>query len=330
MTRPSPAGAEIHYTFEAHRVELTGYCYRMLGAAADAEDAVQETMVRAWRARERYDGERASVRTWLFAIATNVCSDMLRGRARRAVAMDLGPAARPGSPIGEPLPPEAWIQPVHDDRVIAAGGDPAEVTVARETIRLAFVAALQHLPPRQRAVLILRDVLAWTSAEVAALLGVTVASVNSALQRARATMGDRVPADPPAPLEAAHRDLIDRYAAAFERYDVEALVTLLREDATMSMPPFRWWLRGRTHIREALLHSDFCKGSRLLPTTANGHPAFGHYLPAGRDGAPAGPGRHRPWALIVAEPRDGRLAALHSYLDAAPDLPRFGLPAFLP
>ncbi|MFC6081754.1 sigma-70 family RNA polymerase sigma factor [Sphaerisporangium aureirubrum] len=333
---PATRDAEPEIALEAHRVELTGYCYRMLGSAADAEDAAQETMVRAWRGRERYDAGRASVRTWLFAIATNICTDMLRGRARRAIAVDLGPAARPGTPLGEPLPPGAWVTPVPDDRVIATGGDPAEVAVARETIRLAFVAALQHLPPRQRAVLILRDVLAWTAAEVAALLGTTVVSVNSALRRARATLDQRSPAGPPGPLDAARRDLLSRYAAAFERYDVAALVALLHEDATTSMPPFPWWLRGPADIARSLSHSDFCRGSRLLPTTANGRPAFGHYIPAGRvpgDPAPgpAGtPGGYRPWALIVVEPRGDRIAALTTFLDAATDLPRFGLPAFLP
>jgi RNA polymerase sigma-70 factor (ECF subfamily) len=214
---------------------------------------------------------------------------------------------------------------VPDGRVIAMGGDPAEVAIARETIRLAFVAALQHLPPRQRAVLILRDVLAWTSVEVAGLLGATVASVNSALQRARATLDQRAPAPSgPPPPDGAQRELADRYAAAFERYDVEALVALLHEDATMTMPPFRWWLRGRADIRQALLHSDFCTGSRLLPTTASGRPAFGHYIPDGPDGG------HRPWALIVLEPHAGRVAAATSFLDAATELPRFGLPAFLP
>ncbi|GAA1256003.1 sigma-70 family RNA polymerase sigma factor [Sphaerisporangium rubeum] len=330
MTRPGATAVAPEHAFAAHRVELTGFCYRMIGSAADAEDAVQETMVRAWRAWDRYDEARASVRTWLFAIAANVCADMLRGRARRAVPMDLGPAARPGSPVGEPLPAHAWVQPVHDDRVIGTGGDPADVVVARESIRLAFVAALQRLPPRQRAVLILRDVLAWTSAEVVTLLGGTVASVNSALQRARATMRDHLPAGPPPPPDPVRAELSRRYAAAFERHDVEALVALLHEDATMSMPPFPWWLRGVADIRQALLHSDFCRGSRLLPTAANGCAAFGHYVPADRDGVSEGPGRHRPWALIVVEARDGRFAAVHSFLDAAHDLPRFGLPAFLP
>src|SRR4051794_22164819 len=229
-------------TFEAYRGELTGYAYRMLGAAFEAEDAVQETLVRAWRAG--HDPARASVRTWLYAIATNVCLDMLRSAQRRARAMDLGPAAEPGPDLGAPLPSTAWVQPLPDG--IA---DPADLATRRESIRLAFVAALQQLPPRQRAVLILREVLAFSAAEVAELLDTPGASANSALQRARATIRRPDPAEPPA---AEHRDLLARYVDAFERYDIAALTALLHEDATTSMPPFTWWLRGRDHIAAAL------------------------------------------------------------------------------
>nr|BFE82110.1 hypothetical protein GCM10020093_047110 [Planobispora longispora] len=237
--------------FEPFRGELVGYCYRLLGSGFEAEDAVQETLLRAWRSSGRYDERRASPRTWLYSIATNVCLDMLRSAQRRALAMDLSRAADAGADIGAPLPEGAWVQPVPDGLVLPADGDPEETAVRRETIRLAFIAALQHLPPRQRAVLILRDVLAWKAEEVAHLLETTVASVTSALQRARATLRaiDTVPGEPFRPSDPAQRELLARYCAAFERHDVAALVALLHEDATMSMPPFAWWLRGRDRIR---------------------------------------------------------------------------------
>jgi RNA polymerase sigma-70 factor (ECF subfamily) len=232
---------------ELFRAELVGYCYRMLGSAFEAEDAVQETLVRAWRSLDRYDRTRAPLRSWLYAIATNIWLDMLRSAQRRARAMDLGPAAATGPDLGVPLPDTAWVEPIADGRVLRADGDPAELAVQRETVRLAFVAALQHLPPRQRAVVILRDVLCWKAEEVARLLVTTVASVTSALQRARTTLRTIPvgPAEPFQPMDPAQRRLLTRYCAAFERYDVETLVSLLHEDATMSMPPFPWWLRGR-------------------------------------------------------------------------------------
>ncbi|MGW2152151.1 sigma-70 family RNA polymerase sigma factor [Nonomuraea sp. NPDC001699] len=289
---------------EHHRVELTGYCYRMLGSGFEAEDAVQETFVRAWRT---YQAGRGPLRPWLFRLATSVCLDMLRGPQRRARAMDLGPAARPGDPLGEPLAGDAWVWPVPDDRVLPA--DPAELAVARESVRLAFVAALQRLPARQRAVLILRDVLKWQAAEVAGLLEMSVASVNSALQRARA----RLPAVTPEDAEVDER-LLDRYVSAFERYDVDALVSLLREDATMSMPPFAWWLRGREAIRAVLVAAAApCDGTRLLPARANGAPAFAQY----RDG--------KAFALVVLEIGGGVVTGMTTFLD--PGLvSSFGLP----
>ncbi|MDA8371459.1 MAG: sigma-70 family RNA polymerase sigma factor [Nocardiopsaceae bacterium] len=316
--------AELERWLARHREELTGYCYRMLASGFDAEDAVQETILRAWRAFERFDAGRATLRSWLYTIATNICFDMLRGARRRARATDMGPAAQVGAPLGAPLPEDAWVQPLPDGRVLPEGGDPAELAVVRETTRLAFVAVLQHLPPRQRAVLILRDVLCWTAAEVAELLGATVASVNSALQRARSTIRAHEidPADPFQPLDKAQQDLLARYCAAFERYDVERLVSLLHEDATMSMPPFAWWLRGRAEIRRALLGSDgTCRDSRLVPTAANGSPAFAQYIPAGPGGA------YQPWALQVIEVRSGRITAMVSFLDAARLFPLFGVPA---
>ncbi|MEO3886144.1 sigma-70 family RNA polymerase sigma factor [Nonomuraea sp. B5E05] len=297
---------DVEEELEHHRVALTGYCYRMLGSGFEAEDAVQETFVRAWRT---YDAARGGLRTWLFHLATNVCFDMLRGPQRRARAMDLGPAATPGDALGEPLPPSRWIQPVPDAKVL----DPAELAVTRETVRLAFVAALQHLPPRQRAVLILRDVLTWSAAETAALLSTTVPSVNSALQRARAKLPPAEEAD-----ETVDEGLLARYVSAFERYDVAALVSLLHEDATSSMPPFAWWLRGREHIHMVLTAAAAsgdapCAGSRLLPVRANGSPAFGQYL------------NGEPFALVVLDVAGGRIASETTYLD--PGLfPFFGLP----
>ncbi|MET7426087.1 RNA polymerase subunit sigma-70 [Dactylosporangium sp. NPDC005555] len=261
---------------DAHRTELTGYCYRMLGSAFDAEDAVQETMLRAWRAADRFDERRATLRTWLYSIATNVCLDALRAAGRRALAVDLAPAGTPGGGFGAPLPETAFVSPVPDARVLPA--DPADLAVRRETIRLAFVAALQVLPPKQRAVLILRDVLAWSAAEVAALLDASVPSVNSALQRARAALPS-VPAQRQPDLD---QDLLDRYVHAFTNHDVDTLVSLLHRDATMSMPPFSWWLSGRDAIEATLRASDACRGDVLIQVRANGGPAFGQY----RDGSP--------------------------------------------
>ena len=246
-----PAPGEVDARLEAHRIELTAYCYRMLGSAFEAEDAVQDTMVRAWKSIERFEG-RSSLRSWLYKIATNVCFDMLDGRQRRALPMDMGPA-QPADPalLGSPLPEVTWLQPVPDSRVVPADGDPAEVAELRETIRLAFVATLQHLPPRQRAVLILREVLQWPAADVADLLGTTIASVNSALQRARATLAanDVTSFDEAKPLDDAQRHLLDRYVDAFERYDMNALTELLTEDASWSMPPYALWLQTHDDIR---------------------------------------------------------------------------------
>jgi RNA polymerase sigma-70 factor, ECF subfamily len=306
------------------RVELIGYCYRMLGSAFEAEDAVQETLVRAWRHLDRYDADRAPLRSWLYTIATNVCLDMLRSAQRRARAMDLGPSSSAGAPLGAPLPESTWVQPIPDSRVLPAGGDPAELAVQRETIRLAFVAALQHLPPRQRAVLLLREVLCWTAEEVARLLDTTVASVTSALQRARSTLAaSRIqPAERFRPMDQAQQELLARYCDAFERYDVQTLVSLLHEDATMSMPPFAWWLRGRDEIRRALLGAGRpCDGARLVPTVANGSPAFGQYQPSGPEGS------YEPFALVVIEVAEGLITETTTFLDAERLFPLFDLPA---
>ncbi len=263
-------------------MELTAYCYRMLGSASEAEDAVQDTLIRAWRGYSRFEG-RSALRSWLYRIATNVCLDMLSGRERRARPMDLGPARAPEEANLHTLPEATWIEPV-PDRLVLTDGDPAEVTVARETIRLAFIAALQHLPARQRAVLILCEVLRWHASEVAELLETSVASVNSALQRARATLAGRDvrDTDRPRPLSDADRVLLDRYVQAFERYDMDELTSLIREDATQSMPPFDLWLAGREDIFEWWLGPGIgCRGSRMMPTVAaNGSPAFGQYKPS--------------------------------------------------
>jgi RNA polymerase sigma-70 factor (ECF subfamily) len=307
---------------EEHRSELTGYCYRMLASPFEAEDAVQETLVRAWRNLDRFEG-RSALRTWLYRIATNVCLDMLDGRERRARPMDLGPALEPVESNLNALPEVTWIQPVPDGLVVAPEADPAAVAVARDTIRLAFVAALQHLPPRQRAVLILCEVLRWQATEVAELLDTSVASVNSALQRARATIEARdTEASTPADLDAADRALLERYVEAFERYDIDALTALIQEDATQSMPPFDLWLRGRDDIFTWWFGPGIgCRGSRVIPTVAaNGSPAFGQYKPSPGGG-------YEPWALQVVEISEGRIGELTFFLETETLFPLFGLPA---
>ena len=314
MHEAPPQDVTLERRLEEHRRELTGYCYRMLASPFDAEDAVQETFVRAWRGYDRFEG-RAALRSWLYRIATNVCLDMLNGRERRARPMDLGPAREP---VVENLnvPAEVtWLQPVPDALV----SDPAELAESRETIRLAFVAALQHLPPRQRAVLILCEVLRWQATEVAELLETTVASVNSALQRARATLAT---ADTSAPtLTEPSRELLERYVAAFESYDIEALTALIREDATQSMPPFDLWLRGRDDILTWWFGPGIgCRGSRLVPVeTANGSPAYGQYKPSPGGG-------YEPWALQVLELSGDGVVEFSFFLDTETLFPLFGLP----
>jgi RNA polymerase sigma-70 factor, ECF subfamily len=304
----APASGEL----EQYRTELTAYCYRMLGSPFDAEDAVQDAFVRAWRSLDRFEG-RAALRSWLYRIATNVCLDMLKAGQRRARPMDLGPAQEPVAENLNALPEVTWIEPIPD---------PADVTVERETIRLAFVAALQHLPPRQRAALILCEVLRWQAAEVAELLETSVASVNSALQRARATLASaNVQAADPSEVDKA---LLERYVAAFEAYDTDALTSLIREDATQSMPPYDMWLRGRDDIFAWWFGPGIgCRGSRVIPTvSANGSPAFGQYKPSPDGG-------FDPWALQVLELSEGRIAELTFFLSTERLFPLFGLPARL-
>jgi len=317
MSDPSltvrPASDDLDRALEEHRRELTAYCYRMLGSAFEAEDAVQETLIRAWKAYDRFEG-RAALRSWLYRIATNVCLDMLNGRERRARPMDLGPAQEPVIENLNTLPEVTWITPIPD---------PEDVAVEHETIKLAFVAALQHLPPRQRAALILCEVLRWQATEVAELLDTSVASVNSALQRARATLAaSNVSSTGPSPkLSEDDRALLARYVEAFERYDIEALTALIQEDATQSMPPFDMWLRGRDDIFTWWFGPGIgCKGSRVIPTvSANGSPAFGQYKPSPDGG-------YEPWALQVLELEAGKIVELTFFLDTATLFPLFGLP----
>ena len=317
--------APIEARLEAYRPELISYCYRMLGSAFEAEDAVQDSLVRAWRGFGRFEG-RAALRSWLYRIATNVCLDMLGSAQRRARPMDLRPAGsgRATDP-GEPLPNEIWVGPMPDSRVLPEGTDPANVVAARESIRLAFVAALQKLPPRQRAVLILREVLSWSAQEVADLLDTSVPSVNSALQRARATLSaSDTTSDVYKPMDDEQKALLVRYVQAFEAYDMTALTALLHEDATLSMPPLPLWLRGHDDIAAWMTGTgNICRGSRLVPVVANGAPAFGQY-----HASLSGSG-HDPWALIVLDISHGRIAAVNNFLDTARLFPLFGLPAHL-
>ena len=323
--RPAPATvdqAELLSQLEAFRVELTAYAYRMLGSAFEAEDAVQETFVRAWRGLSTFEG-RSSLRSWLYRIATNVCLTMLGASQRRARPMDLAPASTADAPLPPALPEATWLEPIPDGRVLPSHGDPAEVAVARESVRLAFVAALQHLPPRQRAVLILREVLRWKAEEVAQLLDTTVASVNSALQRARATLAARnaTPEEAAEPDDDAQRELLARYVDAFERYDMAALTSLLRADATWNMPPYELWLQTHADIAAWCMGPGIgCRGSRLVATTANGSPAFGQYKPGPL------PGVLEPWSLQVLEISDGRISGITFFLDTGRFFPAFGLP----
>jgi len=302
-----PAAAE---QLEQYRRELTGYCYRMLGSAFEAEDAVQETMLRAWRSIDRFEG-RSALKSWLYRIATNVCFDALGGRERRARPMDLGPAQEPLFENLAELPEVTWITPLPT---------PDELAEQRETLRLAFVAALQHLPPKQRASLILCEVLRWQASEAAELLETSVASINSALQRARATLAT---ADTTVPdeLDDEARALLERYVAAFEAYDIDRLTELLHEDAVQSMPPYSLWLDGRDDIFTWWFGPGIgCKGSKLVSVgLANGMPAWGQYKPSPDGG-------YEPWSLIVPEVSDGRIVELTFFLDTARLFPLFGLP----
>ena len=322
MSTPTVSHDELEHQLEEHRVELCAYCYRMLASPFEAQDAVQETFIRAWRGFDGFE-RRASLRSWLYRIATNVCLDMLRSGERRARPMDLGPAREPLAANLHELPETTWLEPVPDSLVVAADRDPAEVAVARDTVRLAFVAALQHLPPRQRAALLLCEVLQWKASEVADLLDTTVASVNSALQRARVTLATsrHTASTAPSTLGESQRELLARYVRAFEAYDMDALTALIHEDATQSMPPYDLWLSGRDDIFAWWLGPGIgCRGSRVIPTvTANGSPAFGQYKPSEGGG-------YAPWALQVLELRDGKIGEFTFFLATETLFPLFGLP----
>jgi len=306
---------------KTHRRELTGFCYRMLGSGAEAEDAVQETYVRAWKAIDRFEG-RSSVRSWLYRIASNVCIDMHRSPQRRARPMDLGPSSTLATAVLAPQIESTFVQPIADARVIDLDGDPADVAAARESIRLAFVAALQHLPARQRAVLILCEVLRWPATDVADLLDSSVPSVNSALQRARATLATLAPDELDTVVDPEHEALLERYVAAFEAYDMTALAALLRDDVVISMPPHDLWLEGVDNVIGWMVGPGHgCAGSRLLPVQVNGTGAFASYRPAG-------PGRWEPFGIQVLEVRDGRICGHHNFL--YPELfAQLGLPPHL-
>lgn len=319
LTLVTLLGPDLDLELDSHRRELTGFCYRMLGAASEAEDAVQETMVRAWRASDSFEG-RSSLRSWLYRIANNVCIDMVRSPQRRARPMDMGPSTATADVVlGEPHGEHMFVQPIADERVIDLGGDPAHVAVARESIRLAFVAALQHLPARQRAVLILCEVLRWQASEVAELLDTTVASVNSALQRARAAMTAAQGRALDSTLDPRHEALLARYLDAFERYDMPAMVELLREDVVLSMPPFDIWLQGPQELVAWFMGEGIvCEGGRLLPVQVNGSAGFGNYHRVG-------PGHWEPFAIQVIEVADGKIIGQHNFL--YPHLfAEFGLP----
>ncbi|MFF2020595.1 sigma-70 family RNA polymerase sigma factor [Streptomyces sp. NPDC058171] len=321
----STAAIDLDVRLEKHRVELTGYCYRMLGSSFEAEDAVQDTMVRAWRSFDKFEG-RSSLRSWLYRIATNVCLDMLNAGNRRARPMDLTEPQHHATAVLKERAEPTWLEPAPDGRVLPDTADPEQAVVARESVRLAFMAALQHLPPKQRVVLILREVLAWRAQEVADLLGTSVASVNSALQRARSTLAaaNVRESDAAEPADEEQQKLLKRYVEAFEGYDMKQLTALLHDDAVLSMPPYDLWLQGHDEITGWMLgHGAVCRGSILVPTVANGTPAFAQYH------ATQTPGRYEPWALQVVEISDGRIVEITNFLDTARWFPLFDLPLHL-
>jgi RNA polymerase sigma-70 factor, ECF subfamily len=308
---------------EQHRASLTGHCYRMLGSPDEADDAVQETFVRAWRNLDRFE-HRSSLKTWLYSIATRVCLDALADRARRVRPVELGPVGTVHDEL-RTLPAAEFIEPIPESEVLPEDANPAERAILRQSIRLAFMAALQHLPPRQRAALLLMEVLGCSAAEVAATLDMSVPAVNSAIQRARATLEERRLQEDAVAGEADDAELVRRYVEAFERYDMDALTRLLHQDVVMSMPPYAIWLRGPEAVRDWMLGRGIgCRGSRMLPTAANGAPAFGQYRNSG-------PGRgFHAWGLVVLELGGGRVTGINTFLDTERLFPRFGLPLSLP
>jgi RNA polymerase sigma-70 factor, ECF subfamily len=318
MSAVTATGAVPAEQLEPYRRELTGYCYRMLGSIHEAEDAVQDTMLRAWQALARFE-DRTGLRPWLYRIATNVCLDLLKGRSRRALPIDVAPAATSEARPGDRRPEETWIQPAPDSLILPPDDDPAERAVERDSVRLAFIAALQHLAPRQRAVLILRDVLRWRAIEVAVLLETSADAVNSALRRARAALVELEAEQAPLRPSEADRELLTAYIDAFHRHDVDALVALLRDDAILEMPPFDLWLHGREEIRRWLIAVDALSDHLLTPVNANGSPAAAVYRPQTPGGPPAA------FAIHVLGVAADRISAIHSFID--PGLfELFGLP----
>lgn len=316
-TIPNLAEPTLERELALLRKPLLGYCYRMLGSVLEAEDAVQETMMRAWRSSGRLD-DPSGLRPWVYRIATNVCIDATAARRRRALPMDLVAAADPLSGLGAPLPESTWVQPFPS---ASTGDDPSDLAVSRESVRLAFVAALQYLLPRQRAVLILRDVLCWKAAEVAELLDTSVDAVNSTLRRARAALTQVHPTGDADSGEPIDTQLLERFVVAFEAFDIDAIVSMLHHDAVIDMPPVSFWLRGREQFRRWLIASDVgCRRKRLVPIEANGYPAAAVY----RETA----GRLEAFAIQVLECSGGEITALRTFLQ--PELFRvFGLPETL-
>ena len=311
---------------DPYRGELLAHCYRMLGSVHDAEDLVQETYLRAWKSYDKFEG-RSSLRTWLYRIATNVCLTALEGRNKRPLPTGLG--APSSDPVGELVqqPEVPWLEPVPDAMVDSDPTDPATIVASRESIRLAFVAALQHLPARQRAVLLLRDVLKWRAAEVAELLGTTTVAVNSTLQRARAQLDELAPTedDVVEPTDPHQRELLAKYVAAFESYDVAAIVELFTQDAVWEMPPFVGWYQGAANIGRLIATQCPAQGAGdmlMVPTQANGQPAFGLYM-RDRDGV------HRAFQLQVLTMRAGRVAHVGCFFDTSL-FATFGLPETQP
>ena len=326
-TRPQPFEQDL----EALRPALTGYCYRMLGSGFEAEDATQETMIRAWRRSDSLQ-DRAALKSWLFRIATNVCLDQIEGRKRRARPVDLADAGSADTPVGAPLPETTWVLPIAGGQVVDPDADPETRMAAAESLRLAFVAALQHLPARQRVVLVLREVLRWSAKEVADMLETSVASVNSALQRARATLDELALEDADAPARPSDEDerrLLEQYLEAFAEYDIDRIVALLRYDVVFDMPPLALWLRGPEQVGRFMLgQGAACRGSKLIGVVANGHPGFAVYK------ADAESGDWLPWSVTILEPAAGAeagpaVAGVHNFLQPllSPRLFRsFGLP----
>ncbi|MBH0781509.1 sigma-70 family RNA polymerase sigma factor [Nocardia bovistercoris] len=314
-------GEDVLASFEAHRRELCAYAYRMLGSSFEAEDAVQETFTRAWKSYDSFEG-RASLRSWLYKITTNVCLDMLDGPQRRARPMDLNGPSRPDSTLPAPQPDYVWIEPIPN--ALAFGADPADHASTKDTLRLAFVAACQHLPATQRAILIMREVLRFSANETAEALTMTTASVNSALQRARATMSKVQPAagDDYDESDVNQRKLVDDFVTAFEAYDMDALTALLKADVALSMPPFELWISGPENVAAFMLGTgSACAGSKLVRLAgANGHIAFGQYKPTEQ------PGLYTPWAVTVLELEGETIAGLNFFLDTARLFPLFDLP----